>query len=120
MKNLNLRESEVNGFDVWTCRGMQQVMEMSDASIMKQLNLDESEWSDIVAEQRVLLRKTQENCRQYEEISRILLRENIDLKDLLREHDLLEEDNLVDLDKLYSCFSGENEEAVSNDNQSES
>lgn len=39
---------------------------------------------------------------------------------LLREHDLLEEDNLVDLDKLYSCFSGENEEAVSNDNQSES
>lgn len=52
--------------------------------------------------------------------SRIYFYENYDLKDLLREHDLLEEDNLVDLDKLYSCFSGENEEAVSNDNQSES
>lgn len=113
MKTMNLRESEVNGFDVWTCRGMQQVMEMSDASIMKQLNLDESEWSDLVAEQRVLLRKTQDDCRQYEEISRILLRENIDLKDLLNEHGLLNKENLVDLDSLYSCFSGDDEGAVS-------
>ena len=113
MKNMNLRESEVNGFDVWTCRGMQQVMEMSDASIMKQLNLDESEWSDLVAEQRVLLRKAQDDCRQYEEISRILLRENIDLKDLLSEHGLLNKENLVDLDSLYSCFSGDDEGAVS-------
>ena len=117
---MNLRESEVNGFDVWTCRGMQQVMEMSDASIMKQLNLDESEWSDIVAEQRTLLRKTQEDCRQYEEISRILLRENIDLKDLLKENNLLDEKNLVDLDSLYACFSGENEEDGSIDYQPES
>lgn len=120
MKSMNLRESEVNGFDVWTCRGMQQVMEMSDASIMKQLNLDESEWSDIVAEQRTLLRKTQEDCRQYEEISRILLRENIDLKDLLKENNLLDEKNLVDLDSLYACFSGENEEDGSIDYQPES
>ena len=33
LKDLNLREAEVNGFDIGTCRGMQQVLEMSDASI---------------------------------------------------------------------------------------
>ena len=52
---MDLREAEVNGFDIGTCRGMQQVLEISDASIMKQLSLDESEWSDLVADQRKLL-----------------------------------------------------------------
>ena len=33
---------------------MQQVQEISDASIMKQLALDESEWSDMVSEMRVV------------------------------------------------------------------
>ena len=118
-----MREGEVNGFDIWTCRGMQQVMEMSDASIMKQLRLDESEWSDIVAEQRVMVRKSQEDCRQYKEISRILLRENIDLKDVLKENGLLNQDNLVDLDDLYSYFSADElgeQEVDDNDDQSES
>jgi len=52
IKDLNLREGQVNGFDIATCRGMQQVQEISDASIMKQLALDESEWSDMVATMR--------------------------------------------------------------------
>ena len=52
IKDLNLRDAQVNGFDIATCRGMQQVQEISDASIMKQLALDESEWSDMVATMR--------------------------------------------------------------------
>jgi hypothetical protein len=35
LKDLNLRSAEVNGFDIATCKGMQQVQEISDASIMK-------------------------------------------------------------------------------------
>lgn len=62
---------------------------------MKQLHLDESEWSDIVAEQRVMVRKYQEDCRHYKEISRILLRENIDLKDVLKENNLLDKESLT-------------------------
>ncbi len=123
IKDLNLREGEVNGFDIWTCKGMQQVMEMSDASIMKQLRLDESEWSDIVAEQRVMVRKSQEDCKHYKEISRILLRENIDLKDILKENGLLDQNNLVDLDDLYSYFSADElseQEVDDDDDQSES
>ena len=87
-----------------SCRGMRQVQEISDASIMKQLALDESEWSDMVAE----MRKTNVTLRRekdaYQEINRILLRENLDLRDTLREESLLDESQLKDLKDLYSVF----------------
>lgn len=105
LKELNLREAEVNGFDIGTCRGMQQVLELSDSSIMKQLHLDESEWSDMVAEQRSKIVKLQSERDIYKEINRILLRENIDLRDTLSENDMLNEANLQNLKELFSAFS---------------
>lgn len=105
IKSLNLRDGEVNGFDIDTCRGMQQVQEISDASIMKQLALDESEWSDMVAEMRVTNTNLRKEKDAYQEINRILLRENIDLRDTLKEKNLLDEDQLKDLRDLYSVFS---------------
>jgi len=104
LKELNLREAEVNGFDIGTCRGMQQVLEMSDASIMKQLALDESEWSDMVAEQRKLLVDAQKERDVYKEINRILLRENLDLRDTLEDNNLLVLDQLTNLKELFSAF----------------
>lgn len=104
IKELNLREGEVNGFDLMTCKGMQQVMDLSNASILKQLALDESEYSDIVAEQRKLVTSLTSERDIYKEITRILLRENLDLKDILSEHELLDENNLVDLENLFSAF----------------
>lgn len=104
IKNLNLRDGEVNGFDIDTCRGMQQVQEISDASIMKQLALDESEWSDMVAEMRVTNTNLRREKDAYQEINRILLRENIDLRDTLKEKKLLNEEQLKDLRDLYSVF----------------
>ena len=104
LKELNLREAEVNGFDIGTCRGMQQVLELSDASIMKQLNLDESEWSDMVAEQRQMLVDIQNERDVYREINRILLRENLDLRDTLDENNILDKSNLQDLKELFSAF----------------
>lgn len=104
LKELNLREAEVNGFDIGTCRGMQQVLEMSDASIMKQLALDESEWSDIVADQRKMLVDTQKERDVYREINRILLRENLDLRDTLEDNNLLNTEQLTNLKELFSAF----------------
>lgn len=104
LKELNLRESEVNGFDIGTCRGMQQVLDMSDASIMKQLALDESEWSDMVAEQRKLLVEAQKQRDVYKEINRILLRENLDLRDTLEDNNLLNTEELTNLKELFSAF----------------
>lgn len=104
LKELNLREAETNGFDMGTCRGMQQVLEMSDASIMKQLALDESEWSEMVAEQRKLLIDAQKERDVYREINRILLRENLDLRDTLEDNDLLDTERLTNLKELFSAF----------------
>jgi hypothetical protein len=111
LKDLNLREAEVNGFDIGTCRGMQQVLEMSDSSIMRQLALDESEWSDMVAEQRKMLINVQNERDVYKEINRILLRENIDLRDTLEEQGLLDATNLQNLKELFSAFGDLNSQA---------
>lgn len=105
IKDLNLREGEINGFDIATCKGMQQVMDMSNASIIKQLRLDESEYSDMIAEQREMITQLQSDLNNYKEISRILLRENIDLKDFLEEKNISIDEDLVDLNDLFSCFS---------------
>ena len=113
IKELNLREGEVNGFDIMTCKGMQQVMDLSNASILKQLALDESEYSDIVAEQRKLVTSLTTERDSYKEITRILLRENLDLKDVLDENGLLDTSNLTDLESLFSTFG----DIVAEDNE---
>ena len=105
IKSLNLRSGEVNGFDIDTCRGMQQVQEISDASIMKQLALDESEWSDMISEMRVVNTGLRKEKDAYQEINRILLRENLDLRDTLKENNLLNEEQLKDLKDVYSVFA---------------
>ena len=104
LKDMDLRDAEVNGFDIGTCRGMQQVLEISDASILKQLRLDESEWSDMVADQRVIITELQKERDVYREVNRIILRENLDLRDTLEEHGMLDESNLQNLKDLFSPF----------------
>lgn len=102
LKDMDLRNAEVNGFDIGTCRGMQQVLEISDTSIMKQLRLDESEWSDMVADQRQMIVELQNERDVYKEVNRILLRENIDLRDTLEENELLKPEELSNLKELFS------------------
>ena len=91
---------------------------------MKQLALDESEWSDMVAEQRQKIVELQSQRDIYKEINRILLRENIDLRDILSENGLLDESNLQNLKQLFSAFSeiekdNEGDEDLSEDASSE-
>jgi hypothetical protein len=118
LKDMDLRDAEVNGFDIGTCRGMQQVLEISDASIMKQLSLDESEWSDMVAEQRKTIVDLQKQRDVYREVNRIILRENLDLRDTLEENGLLDMSNLKDLKELFSPL-GENVAQEEDENDDE-
>lgn len=104
IKELNLRDGEVNGFDIGTCRGFQQVQQISDASIMKQLRLDDSDWSDMVADMRETNQKLRKEKNSYQEINRILLRENMDLKDALSEKGYNVKSNTTNLKELYSVF----------------
>ena len=80
---------------------------------MKALALDESEWSEIVSDQRKLLVDTQRERDIYKEINRLILRENLDLRDTLEEHGMLNKDNLQNLKDLFSPFG----EIVSQDDE---
>lgn len=85
LKEMNLREAEVNAFDIGTSEGMRQVADISHASILKQIRLDENDYTEMLATQRDLIKKLQESCDKWEEKARILLRENLDLKDYIKE-----------------------------------
>lgn len=85
LKELNLREAELNAFDIGTCEGMRQVADISNASIIKQLHLDESDYTEMLAQQREMITKLQQQADTKTEEARILLRENVDLKKFIEE-----------------------------------
>lgn len=85
LKDMNLREAEVNAFDIGTCEGMRQVADISNASIIKQIRLDENDYNEMLITQREMITKLQARADENEEVARILLRENIDLKRYIEE-----------------------------------
>ena len=86
LKEMDLRDAEVNAFDIGTAEGMRQVADISNASIIKQIRLDENDYNEMLIKQREMIAKLQEKADQNEETARILLRENIDLKRFIEEH----------------------------------
>lgn len=81
IEDLKIREYEVNGYDIETCKAMRQVSDISVQSIINALSLDESEWSDMVADQTKKIYDLQQERDGYQEASRILLKENLDFRD---------------------------------------
>ena len=67
---------------------MQQVADISNASIMKQIRLDENDYNDMLAQQRELITELQKVADKNEETARVLLRENLDLKAYIKEKGL--------------------------------
>lgn len=88
LKEIDLRDAEVNAFDIGTAEGMRQVADISNASIIKQIRLDENDYNDMLIKQREMLVKLQEKADKSDETARILLRENIDLKKFIEEHNI--------------------------------
>lgn len=86
MKEMNLREAEVNIFDAETATGLAQVADISNASILKQISLDENDYVQMLTEQKKMIEDLNKKANEAIEKARILLRENIDLKKLLEEN----------------------------------
>ena len=80
LKDMNLREMENNAFDIGTADGMRQVADISNASILKQIHLDENDYTEMLGQQRELIVSLQRLADENAEKARILLRENVDLK----------------------------------------
>ena len=88
LKEMNLRAAENNAFDIETAEGMRQVADISNASIIKQLSLDESDYTDMLVEQRKMLTDLQRRVAIAEEKARLLLRENLDMKEYMTQKEL--------------------------------
>lgn len=79
---LNLDESRVNLFDMQTSQGMEQVADLSHASIMKQLQFDENDYADMVAWQKdEIFKMTKEKDKLEEELR--LLKINLSTKEVV-------------------------------------
>lgn len=85
LKDMNLREMENNAFDIGTAAGMRQVADISNASILKQIHLDENDYTEMLGKQREMIVELQRLADENAEKVRILLRENVDLKNYMQE-----------------------------------
>ena len=101
MKEMNLREAEVNVFDAETAGGLAQVADISNASILKQINLDENDYIQMLSEQKRMIEKLSKEANEAIEKARILLRENIDLKKLIEDKGIDISENLSSDSILY-------------------
>lgn len=104
IKKLNIREADVNGFDIDTCRGMQQVADISMEAILKKLHLQEDEYAEMIAEQRIKLTEATQKANAYAEAVRILLTENMNLRNELQNNNILSDKDLIDLDDLINVY----------------
>ena len=97
LKEMNLREQEVNAFDVGTAAGIQQVANASMQAILTEIALDENDYTEMIATQREELAELQNKLSASEEEARIYRRENNDLKDYMRDKGLIDDnDKIID------------------------
>lgn len=70
MSNNEYWEAKPNMFDVRTSAAMRQVADLSHQSIMEQLELTDSDYANMVKEQREMIKTLQEKCDRLEEENR--------------------------------------------------
>ena len=94
MKDLDLigfRDAKINMYDIDYCKGMQQVAEISAKAQVDQIGFDENVMAEIGNIRRELVDELQKAKDKAEERARVLLVENKDLKDFLREKGLIDD-----------------------------
>lgn len=94
MKELDLigfRSAKINMYDVDYCMGMRQVAEISSKAQINQIGFDENVMAEIGNIRRELVDELQKKADKAEEKARVLLVENKDLKEFLREKGLVDE-----------------------------
>lgn len=72
MANADYWEAKPNMFDVRTSAAMRQMLDLSHQSIMEQLELSDSDYAQMVKEQREMIKTLQEKCDRLEEENRNL------------------------------------------------
>lgn len=90
LQEMDLDGSEVNTFDYETNIAIEDIMTRNHQNQLKQLNPDENDWEKEVVHQKQLLFNLQKERDNAVEFSRLLKKENKDLKDFLLEKGLID------------------------------
>ena len=94
MKELDLigfRDAKINMYDIDYCKGMQQVAEISAKAQVDQIGFDENVMNEIGNIRRELVDDLQKQRDKAVERARLLLVENKDLKEFLKDKGLIDE-----------------------------
>ena len=91
LQEMDLDGSEVNTFDYETNMAIEDIMTRNHQNQLKQLNPDENDWEKEVIHQKGLLFNLQKERDNAVEFSRLLKKENKDLKEFLFEKGLIDE-----------------------------
>ena len=84
MEKNGFEEIKVNLFDIKTSEAFRQISEISNQNIANQLTLDTNEYSDIVKEQREMIKNFESELDQLKEENRNLKNKIIDLESTKR------------------------------------
>ena len=84
MEKNGFEEIKVNLFDIKTSEAFRQISEISNQNIANQLTLDTNEYSDIVKEQREMIKNFESELDQLKEENRNLKNKIIDLESMKR------------------------------------
>lgn len=95
LQEMNLEGSEVNTFDYETNLAIEDIMTRNHQNQLRQLNPDENDWEKEVVHQKQILFILQKERDNAVEFSRLLKKENKDLKDFLLEKGLINSEGQV-------------------------
>ena len=95
LEAIGFRSAKINSYDIDYCEGMRQVANISAKAQVDQIGFDENVVNEINLIRRELVDKLQKERDVAVERARILLVENKDLKDFLRDKGLMDENGQV-------------------------
>jgi hypothetical protein len=77
LQEKGFEEAEVNLFDIETAQGIKQVADLSNKSIINQLQFDENDYTSMIIEQREIIQELDAKVIKLEEENRLLKKEII-------------------------------------------
>ena len=90
LDQIGFRDAKINMYDIDYCRGMQQVAEISAKAQVDQIGFDENVMDEIQGIRRDLIESLTKERDKAVERARVLLVENKDLKEFLRDKNLID------------------------------
>lgn len=80
LQEKGFEQSEINLFDIETAKGIRQVADLSNQSIVAQLQFDENDYNNMLIEQREIIQELDTKVIKLEEENRLLKKELMKLK----------------------------------------